>query len=201
MKSRLARLIRFALFASCFVFKTSPLLCGEVVDRVVATVGNEIITLSDVKHYQKPKSNKKVDPMDSGDPLEALIREKLLKLEMNRLEITATDEDISGSIHDVLTRNKITLDTLKAEIARKGISFESYKKDMAEEIKQMKFMGQVIFPRIKVTDEEISRKAAGNSTDEGRFRARLALLQERAPEELRKYLDEAKAKTYIDIKK
>jgi peptidyl-prolyl cis-trans isomerase SurA len=173
-----------------------------VVDRVVAIVGGEIITLSDVKGFSAQRSfQAKLGSLETKDPLESLIREKLLAQEIDRLGLAVTDQEIDQAIQEVLSRNRMTLDQLKSEIAKKGTSFDKYKKDLSDQIFRMKFMGQVIFPRIKITEEEIARKMNGSSTDEARYRARLELLQERSPEELKKYLDEVQAKTYIEIKK
>lgn len=179
-----------------FVFILGSVVCripsvwsAEVVDRLIAVVGSEIITLSDLKNHS------------GKDTLEALIREKLLKQEMERLRILATNEEISGSIQEVLARNKVSLEGLKGELSKKGISFEKYKRDLAEQIRGMKFTSQVIFPRIKISDDEIARKAGANPSEETRLRARIELLQARSTEELNKYLEEVRAKTYVEIKK
>ena len=180
---------------------------AEIVDRVVAVVANEVITLSDVKHYSAQRSaNVRLGGMEASgsaqkDPLEALIREKLLNSEMQRLGIVITEEDINGAVQDVLTRNKVPLDVLKAELSRKGMSFEQYRKNLSDQIRQMKFLSQAIFPRIKLTEEEINRKTGPNPTEETRVKARIELLQARSSAELAKFLDEARAKTYVEIKK
>ncbi len=192
-------------FISLILFVVSVLLAGgaaaEIVDRVVAVVGSDIITLSDVKKYSAQRSaNPRLAEGMAGAPLEALIREKLLKLEMERLGVGATDGEIAAAVNDVVTRNGITLDVLKAELSRKGTPFEKYKKDLGDQIRQMKFLSQVIFPRIKISEDEVVRKAGAKPSDEGRIRARMELLQARSSEELVKYLDEARSKTFIEIK-
>jgi len=180
---------------------------AEVVDRVVAVVGNDIITLSDIKKYQAShpaNAHMSESPIISGaakDPLEALIREKILKAEMDRLNVTATDEEINGAIQDVLKRNSVSMDVLKEELGKKGMSMDQYKKDLGNQIKQMKFLSQVIFPRIKLSEEDIVKKAGANPSDEARMKARIELMQAKSSEELVKYLDEAREKTFIEIKK
>ncbi|HSA59739.1 MAG TPA: SurA N-terminal domain-containing protein [bacterium] len=180
---------------------------AEIVDRVVAVVGSDIITLSDVKKFSAQRSaNPRLAegmagaPAASKDPLEALIREKLLKLEMERLGVAATDGEIDAAVNDVVTRNGITLDILKSELSRKGTPFEKYKKDLGDQIRQMKFLSQVIFPRIKISEDDVARKAGAKPSDEARIRARMELLQARSSEELVKYLDEARSKTFVEIK-
>ena len=175
---------------------------AEVVDRVVAVVGEEIVTLSDVRGYSAERSfEAKIVGRETRDPLEALIREKLLRQEMERLGITASPDEIQAAVQEVLQRNKMTSETLRSELSRKGISLDRYKKDLGEQIRRMKFMGQVIYPRIRIPEEEILKKAGGNADEQARFRARMEILDTRAPEEIGRYLDELRAKSFVEIKK
>lgn len=170
-----------------------PLLASaELVDRIVAIVGDEIITLSDVKKYKAPPKK---------DPLEELIRQKILLLEIDQLGIDVTNDDLANAIGEVLTRNRIQLEELKKELEKEGKGFEQYKQELRTEIRKMKFLGQVIYPRIKVSEEEILRKLGKNPSDEDRIRARRQIVESRLNQELENYLDEVRQKTYIEIKK
>ena len=195
------------LFTVFTLILCASLAQAEVVDKVVAVVGSDIITLSDVQKFKSEKSKTK-DKLSVGtnittnnaDALQALIDQKLIEQEMDRLQVAATPEDVNSAVQEVLQRNKATLEELKRELASKNTSFENYKKQLATQIRRMKFMGQVIYPRIKIAEGEVSKKAA-NSTDEARFHARMLILEERAPDELEKYLSEVRAKTLVEIKK
>ena len=168
------------------------LSAGELVDRIVAVVGTEIITLSDLKNHHV--SGKK-------DPLEDLIREKILFVEMDRLSVSASDDDLAGAMREVLVRNKIPLEQLKEELAKKGTSFEAYKQGLRQEIRRMKFLGQVIYPRVKISEEEVTRKLGNHPNEEDRSRVRRQLVESRLSQELENYLDEVRQKTYVEIKK
>ena len=183
---------KIVLFISLLLI-TSPLRAAEVVDKVVAVVGNELITLSDVKNVKVKKTGE--------DPLESLIREKIITSELERLNINASEEDIDLALKDVLTRNKISMDALRAELLHKGTSIDRYRKDLGSQIRQMKFMGQVIYPRLKISDDEITKKAGPNASEQARLQARYTLLQEKSPDEINRYIDEVRSKTFIEIKK
>ncbi|QQR79980.1 MAG: SurA N-terminal domain-containing protein [Deltaproteobacteria bacterium] len=196
--------IALLIVALCFY---GNILSAEVVDKVVAVVGSDIITLSDVNKFKSQKNSQLKKNFSIGtsystnttDVLQALIEQKLVDQEIERLQITASPEDTSSAIQEVLHRNKASLDELKAELSKKGTSFEKYKLELTDQIKHMKFMGQVIYPRIKISEGELAKKAA-NSTDEARFQARVKILEERSPEELEKYINEVRAKTLVEIK-
>ncbi|MDO8461565.1 MAG: SurA N-terminal domain-containing protein [Deltaproteobacteria bacterium] len=167
---------------------------AETVDKIAAIVGDQIITSSDLEKETKLFKGKKMQ----GEVLEQLIHDALLKGEIERLQIAVTTDELSQMIGGILAQNRMTLEQLKAEIAKKQISFEQYKKGVSQNIKMMKFMGQVIYPRIKVTDEEIEnyRKTNPQITSEI---ARRRLYEGRGQEELRRYLQEVRQKTYVDI--
>ncbi|MBI2082760.1 MAG: SurA N-terminal domain-containing protein [Deltaproteobacteria bacterium] len=164
---------------------------AEIVDRIVAVVGTEIITLSDLK--KQSSSGKK-------EPLTTLIREKLFESEIERLQITVNDEDMAQAIREILFRNHLTPEQFKKELEKEGQTFDQYKESLKVEIRKMKFLGQVIVPRIKISEDEIARKAGPKPSEEDRMRARQEIVQSRLNPELEAYLDEVREKTYIEIK-
>lgn len=168
------------------------LSAGEVVDRIVAVVGTEVITLSALKRFHPPAKK---------DPLESLIREKLLEIEMEKSGITVTDDDLANALREVLARNRITIDQLKSELTAKGQGFEGYKEELRRQIRRMKFLGQVIYPRVRISEEEINRRLGPHPTEEERLRIRQELVESRISQELENYLDEVRRKTYVEIKK
>ncbi len=163
---------------------------AETVDRLIAIVGTEMITLSDVKKEKNAK-----------DALDKLIRDKLLKIEMENLSIKVSEEDIQNSITEVLRRNQITSDILKSELRKKGTSFESYKKELGEQIRTMKFMSQVIFPRMRISEDEINKELKGDPSEKARLEARIKILEKKSTVEFEEYLDELRKKTYVKILK
>lgn len=197
MFKRISQLVLLVLSA-LFVLSSAQ---SEVVDRVVAVVGNDIITLSDLRAYQSQRGPvERIPGEKKKTPIEGLIREKLLEQEMAQLNLNASEEEINNALKDIAARNNMSVDVLKSEMTRQGVSLEQYKKTLSNQIRQMKFMGQVIYPRIKISDEEIARKAGKNPSDESRMRAKLEIMQSRAPEELSRFVDELRSKTYVEIK-
>lgn len=165
---------------------------GDLVDRIVAVVGKEIITLSDVRAAER---------YGRKDPLESLIREKILALEMDRLGIQTTDDDLADAIRQVLARNQMSLEQLKTELTAKQTSFEEYKGQLRQEVRKMKFLGQVVVPRIRISEEEIAAQLDSNPTEEERLRIRQKIVESRLGQELENYLDEVRQKTFVEIKK
>ncbi len=180
----------------------SRLEAAEVVDRLVAVVGDEIITQSDVKNFSKEKaSESKLLGIPVKDSLESVIREKILKEEFKRLEMNTTDQEVEQAIQEILQRNRTTLEVMKGELAKKGTTLDDYKKELSGQIRRMKFLTQVIFPKIKISEEEVNRKAGKEASEEARFQARMGILQGRSADKIIEYLDEARARIHVEIKK
>ncbi|MBI1909266.1 MAG: SurA N-terminal domain-containing protein [Deltaproteobacteria bacterium] len=187
--------VRFLSFL-LIVLGTLPsfLVRAEVVDKVVAIVGDEIITSSDVDIFYKNNKEKKT----RGEILEELVDEKLIQNEIKSLQIAVSSEELSQAIGSILAQNKTTPEALKTELAKKGVSYEQYKKQISQNVKKMKFLGQVIYPRIKVSEEEVEKYQKANprlTSNE----AKMNLYERRGQDELKRYLQEIRQKTYIDI--
>lgn len=194
-------LIFFLLSAVPALGGTPSALAAEIVDRIVAVVGNEVITLSDVNEFQEQRElNAKLNKNIKKASLESLIDEELLNQEINRLKLTATEREIEAALQEILARNKTTQAGLSQELSAKGSSLKKFKKDLSLQIQQMKFMGSVIFPRIKITEEEIGARMGSEKSEKARFHARLKLLEERSPKELENYLKEVRKRIYVEIK-
>lgn len=179
---------RFLIF--CLI--ASPVWGAELVDRIVAIVGGEMITASDLKMAEKAGEK---------NPLEAMIRKKLLEGEMERAEITVQDGELADAIREVMARNQVTLPQLKEELAKKGMTYEGYKEELRREVRKMKFLGKVILPRIRISEEELLRELPKNPTEEDRIRTRQRLMESKLSGELANYLDEVRRKTFVEIKK
>jgi len=149
-------------------------LFAEEVDRVVAVVNEEPITLYELDKLMATKIDE-IQKIDSGKEkkknfnkyrslaIKSLVDERLLDQELKRRNIQITPEDEEKAMQNVLERNKLTQEQLVKELAAKGMTVEDYKVDLRDQLKRIKFMGAVIAPRVKVTDADLDEFFAQNS--------------------------------------
>ncbi|MFO1518153.1 MAG: SurA N-terminal domain-containing protein [bacterium] len=140
-------------------------LRAETIDKVVATVNQEPITQYDLEKVMAnlskeplPSTGKKIDsqsPEFRKAALDHLVEETLLNQEVDKQGIKITEEDVNQAIDSILKRNNLTLDNLKKELASKGTTFQSYRDDIKGQLKRLRFVGQVVGAKVKVTDEEV----------------------------------------------
>lgn len=142
------------------------MVTAEVVDRIVAVVNDEIITLSELNNnfesYRKriEESYKDQDLVKIMAEarlalLNKLIDQSLIEQEAKKSGIVIKDDEVIDTIKDFLSRRKLRMDDLLKTLAKDGSSFEEYKKEIRDQLVRMRLVRREIKARIAVSDEEI----------------------------------------------
>lgn len=139
---------------------------GEIVDRIVAEVNDEIITMSELEQMSKmiqpgqgknPKS--KEDQAFKRKMLEALIDRKLAKAEAKRRGIDITDKEVDAAIEDFKKKNHIPDDaSLNQALAKAGMTLKELRQQLADQIQQERLVYVTVgIKKKEVTDAEVRR--------------------------------------------
>ncbi len=155
---------------SIVIFVFSILLAASssanVVDRIVAVVNDDIITLSelnrDIEAFLKriEKTSEVADRESVAKQLRMtvlreLINQKLIEQEAKKLGIVASDKDIDDAIKNIITQKKISMEAFQEAIAREGGTFDEYKEELRQHLTRMNLLGREIKSKIAVSREEI----------------------------------------------
>jgi peptidyl-prolyl cis-trans isomerase SurA len=137
---------------------------AEVINRIVATVDNEPITLRDVKAFGKlPGQRGMFTPpegmagMSERDILEVLIMNKLINKEVETQGIKAKDSDIDSYIERIKMQGNLDDEQFAAALQSQGLTMENYRKQVAEEIERALLVNREIGSRVNVTPEDVER--------------------------------------------
>jgi len=157
----------------------------EVVDRIIAFVNDEIITLHDLNEAFEPYQ-KKIDDSYKGTDKDRVVAETKLSLlnrmidnllieqEAKKSAIAVQDDEVMSSIRDMLARKKMTMEALQQSLSREGTTFEAYKKDMRDSMVRMRLLRREVRSKITVSDEEIGEYYSLHRDDyEGKDAVRL----------------------------
>ncbi|HCU23803.1 MAG TPA: hypothetical protein DF383_02205, partial [Deltaproteobacteria bacterium] len=87
--------------------------------------------------------------------LHKLIGDKLLDQQMTHLKLQVTEDDVQRAVGNIMQRNGLSREQLAEQVKKKGMAWDEYMADMKVQLKRVKFMGQVIAPRVKVTDADL----------------------------------------------
>jgi peptidyl-prolyl cis-trans isomerase SurA len=172
MRKRMKNVQRALLTALVLSLPATPVF-AEVVDKIVATVNHEPVTLYELEKamanlskeaLKKTSGGKKEDNSDlKRMALDHLIDEALINQEVEKLGIQVTDEEVSRAIKSVLERNNLTQAALQKELAAKGTRFEDYREDIRSQLRRFKFISQTMGSKVKVNDEDVEAFYEQNS--------------------------------------
>ena len=155
----------FSTFGFSFAAKGES---AEVVDRIVAVVNDDIITLSELNRSFKPyeekirklgystdKEHKMVFKVRE-DMLNRLIDQKLKDQEIERLKIKIDERETDQTIERIKEENFYTDEDLRYTLANEGLTMEEYRERIKEQILRTKLINLKVRSKIVITKEDIT---------------------------------------------
>lgn len=152
------------------IFGFSPITKAEdteVVDRIVAIVNDDIITLSELNRSLQPyaerirasgyspEKERKMLFSVREDILNQLIDKKLSDQEIKRCEIVISEEEIDSTIERIKEANFYTDEDLRKALADQGLTMEEYRQQLKEQLLRTKLVNYEIKSKIVITREDI----------------------------------------------
>jgi peptidyl-prolyl cis-trans isomerase SurA len=155
----------FYLFGFIFFLYGPASLSEAVVDRVVAVVNQEIITLSEVEKRVPPLKEEIVteDRLEkqermqalSRQVLEKLIEEKLIDQEVKKSGVKISGKEIEATVEEVKRRNAATQEDLEKALAVEGLTIETYKKQIEKSLQRQKLINWSVKIEEKAGEKEL----------------------------------------------
>jgi peptidyl-prolyl cis-trans isomerase SurA len=140
---------------------------AEVVDRIVAVVNNDLISLSDLNNKLRPYLEKIKTmgyPPDKEsqmifkvreDVLNQLIDQKLTDQEIARYKITASEKEVDNAVERIKKANSLTDEGFRQALAKEGLTLEEYRKIAKENILRANLVNREIKAKVVITKEDI----------------------------------------------
>jgi parvulin-like peptidyl-prolyl isomerase len=141
---------------------------AEMIDRIIAVVNSEIITLYEFNTAFEPYL-KNIENNYKGGDKEAMIKQTkdaflqrmidniLIEQEAKKTGISATvkDEEVMDVLQDTLNKQNMTMQEFLKNIAREGGSLEAVKKDIRTQMIRMRLLRREVKDRIIITEADI----------------------------------------------
>lgn len=154
-------------FFSIFLFFSSHALSKDLVDKVAATVNDEVVLLSELQSLpsrlskpggvdellllgQSMESFKK----DRASQLNFLIREKLVQSEIKRLGYSISDERVEAEVAALARKNNATPAEFSAYLASQGYTLEEFKRLQKTKVERQQFFEREIVTKLRISDED-----------------------------------------------
>jgi peptidyl-prolyl cis-trans isomerase SurA len=146
-------------------------------NRVLAVVNNDVVTAGEVEartayvEGQLKRNGTQMPPREMLEKqvLERLIQERIqLQLAENyglRVEESAVD----GVINDIAKSKKLTLDQLRGTLAREGMSYADFRRNIRNELLMSRLRARQVNNRVTVTPQEVENYLSSGNQDDREF--------------------------------
>jgi peptidyl-prolyl cis-trans isomerase SurA len=145
----------FILFMTAIFLITVPPSFGGTGDKALATVDDEVITMSDYQHFIKGIGGIENTDVVDKTLLERLIVDKIILHTAVRKEIKVADVEVEQEVETFKKRNNLSQKEFEAVLSKEGMPFDEYKKGIANKIRAMKLFSMEVESKVFVSDKEI----------------------------------------------
>jgi peptidyl-prolyl cis-trans isomerase SurA len=137
------------LFALTLLLSIANPVSAVIVDRIIVIVNDTIITQSDLNNAFAPV-RKKIEENTTGAEREKLLKSTqeaylnrmidniLIEHQAVKLGMAVSDEDVTATIRNILAQKNLSMEDFEKILDKEGISLESYKKDVKEQMMRTK---------------------------------------------------------------
>ena len=153
----------------------APVQSAELVNRIVALVGDDIITLNELekitgpeeqrimKMYRGPQLKEELLAMKTKY-LDSMITEKLLAKEIDRQGIKIPEEEIDRRVEEWREHNGLSQAEMRIWLERQGLTLDKYKEMLRTKTKVQILLNR-IDKHVVVSQEEIEKYFEKHKSD------------------------------------
>jgi peptidyl-prolyl cis-trans isomerase SurA len=164
----------------------------SLVDRIVAVVNKEVITLSELNEAIGAAERQLRRQATQVPPREVLERQLLERLILDKAQlqlardsgIRVDETQIDRAVQRIAGQNSLTLSDFRAALERDGIAFELFRQDLRDQIILTRLREREVDDKIQVSDTEIDLFLEENSAQSAvRAEYNLAHILVRVPDQ------------------
>ncbi|MDR2945344.1 MAG: SurA N-terminal domain-containing protein [Candidatus Adiutrix sp.] len=143
---------------------------GTAVDRIVAVVNGELITMRQLDGRVSGLMNTRQAAGVSRDEmrarvLEALVDQELVNQAAKAKGVYVTASDVNAALESIKNDNNLTDDQFRASLANSGTSLEAFQEDLRVELLRNKVLGSQVMSKVVVTEKEVLSFLNGKGPD------------------------------------
>ena len=151
---------------------------ADVVERVVATVNDDAIFLSDLRRRavpflpqvaEAPTEAERMSRLKElyDELLNYLIDEKLVRQIAASGGIRVTDADVDNALENLRLQNNMTEEEFQKALTSQGLSEAQYRQELKRQLVRLKVMNERVRSRVNITEEEVRARYDQRAREEG----------------------------------
>ena len=134
-----------------------------MVDRVIAIVNDDIVTLKDFEAFVKiEKRTTKYTSVDEyfrnlqlKEKLETFIEGTLIKQQAKKAGIVVTDQEVSGFIENIKKQNLITDAELREQLRKDNVTYEQFREGIKLNLLRTRLLMRVVSTEVSITENAL----------------------------------------------
>ena len=139
---------------------------ADVVDRIVAIVNNDAITLSEVNQEGKvlmQRIAESVSPQERPEAIkqvrqkiiDKLIEKKIMEQEAEKANITVTDTDVDLAYQRIIEMNNLTPEVFQLQLAEMGMDEAQYRDELKTQVLSSKLVNLEVRSKVIIPEDRI----------------------------------------------
>jgi peptidyl-prolyl cis-trans isomerase SurA len=152
--------------AAGLVFSATPVWADEIlVDGIAAQVGEDVVLVSEVmtmvadgeKQMRAQGAPESEIAKLRAQGLERMIEEKLIRNEVKRMELYATEDEIDQTIEMIAADNGLSVEELTKSVVSNNLDFEDYRNQIREKIEYQRVIQVSLMSKIEIEETAVRR--------------------------------------------
>jgi peptidyl-prolyl cis-trans isomerase SurA len=153
---------------------SSPCAFTKVLNKILANVENSSLTLLEANREIKTYSSKKtISPqlykrskVTLEEVVNSFIKRNIIRLKLKEVGYEITNDQVESQIKSTESRLGLGRKELLSFLKSNGLTFNEYFETTRESIEYNIFLGKIIKPLVKITEQEIIQKYKENSNND-----------------------------------
>ncbi|MBW2540934.1 MAG: SurA N-terminal domain-containing protein [Deltaproteobacteria bacterium] len=156
----------FPWLAAGLLLAAAPAAADEIlVDGIAAQVGEDVVLVSEVLamvaegEKQMRAAGVPEDQIAKlrAQGLERLIEDKLIRSEVKRMELYASDAEVDETIGMIASDNGLTPEQLEKSVRAKNLDFDDYREQIKQKIENQRVIQVALLPKVEVEQSAVRR--------------------------------------------
>lgn len=127
----------------------------ETIDRVVAIVNEDIITLSELRELALSINPTSTEAIDENAVLQQMIEQKLLEQQADKMGIKVTEAELDASIKQVQQKFGLNDQQMQEVLKKQNLTPESFREQWRLQTLSNKLLESQLKNKIVITEEEV----------------------------------------------
>ncbi|MFZ0243120.1 MAG: SurA N-terminal domain-containing protein [Desulfobacterales bacterium] len=149
------------------LLQPAAVVSAEVVDRIVAIVNDEVISLYELDQAMQPyieqvRNSRYAPDVERqlmfevrGKILNEMINEKLADQELKRQKISVTEREVDSAIERIKESRTLTDEELRKALNSQGLTYDEFRRQTRQQILRAKLANREVRSKIVITEQDI----------------------------------------------